>query len=258
MSDDLELAICAAKDAGRIIREAYGKNNKTMSKGSNDFTTETDVQAEQAIIAVLQRTGYSFLGEETGVTDHQSRKRWIIDPLDGTLNFVRGFPFFAVSIALMEDGKEIVLGVVYDPIADECYWAERNTGAYMNDRKISVSQVSDLEKAALLIDHGKSEESKREYLRSLSALMLNRGAVILRQGGTALMLCHMAKGSFEAFLSCGDELYDYAAGLIIAKEAGASISDWEGNAWNTASSSILAANDKMKANILARIAGLRR
>ena len=254
MTQDLSLAIRAAKDAGRIIRKAYGKSKIIMNKGANDCATETDVQAEHAIIAALQEKEYSFLGEETGIIDRQSHKKWIVDPLDGTLNFVRGFPFFAVSIALIEDDKELVLGVVYDPIADECYWAERGEGAFMNDRKISVSQTSGLESAVLLIDHGKSEKHKKEYLRSLHSLMLNQGADVLRQGATALMLCHMAKGSFDAFLSCGDELYDYAAGLIIAKEAGASISDWEGNAWDIASSSLLAANGAMRRNILSRIA----
>ena len=252
MSQDLELAIHAAKSAGSIIREAYGKEKAIVIKGTNDIVTDTDVQAEHTILGILKRTGYSSFGEESGVTERQSARRWIVDPLDGTANFVRGFPFFAVSIALMEDEKNIVLGVVYDPIADECYWAEQGKGAYMNGRKIFVNSLSDMEKATFLIDHGKSEQHKVEFLRSLSALTLNRGATVLRQGATALMLCYVAKGSFDAFLSFGDQLYDYAAGLLIAEEAGADISDTKGNAWNTASTSLLVANAAMHSVILTR------
>ncbi len=129
MSKDLELAIQAAKQAGELIRQQYGKLKKITKKGLNDFVTETDVEAEKIIIAALQPTGYSILGEESGLRNNKSRKKWVIDPLDGTNNFIRGFSFFAVSIALIEDDKNLILGVVYDPMADECFWAEKNSGA---------------------------------------------------------------------------------------------------------------------------------
>lgn len=256
MSKDLELAIQAAKSAGRIIQAAYGDAKKITKKGLNDFVTETDLQAERIIIEQLRQTGYSILGEETGETDNQSRKKWVIDPLDGTANFIRGFPFFAVSIALIEDDKNLVLGVVYDPIADECFWAERNEGAFMNGKKINVSQHGDFDGSVFLVEHGRSEKNQKDYLQALHHLMLDQGAVVLRQGSTALMLCYMAKGSAEAFLSCGDELYDFAAGLMIAKEAGANISDWNGKPWDNSNSFVLASNVEMREKILARLAGL--
>lgn len=256
ISNDLKLAIKAAKDAGKIIYAAYRKSKSIKRKGLNDFVTATDLEAENAIIKTLQSTGYSIFGEETGRTENKTRKKWIIDPLDGTSNFIRSFSFFAVSIALIEDDKNLVLGVVYDPIAKECYWAERKKGAYVNGKKIKVSNHKDFDGAIILIEHGRSEKNKKDYILSMKNLILNKGALLLRQGSTALMLCYVAKGSAEAFLSCGDELYDYAAGLIIAKEAGAQISDWKGKIWDNSNSYILAANSEIRDKILKRISGI--
>ena len=256
MSKDLQLAIQAAKDAGRIILEAYGRSKEKTEKGRGDFVTATDVLAEQAIIARLQSTGYSILAEETGKIDNYSKREWVIDPLDGTNNFIRGFSFFAVSIALMENEKDLLLGVVYDPIADECYWAEKHEGAYMNGEKIFISREKELGESVLLIECGRSEQSKKDYLACLQRLTMDDGACVIRQGSTALMLCYVAKGMAEAFLSVGDELYDYAGGLIIAQEAGADISDWVGKPWDNTSAYILAANPLMHMPILERISGL--
>lgn len=256
MSKDLILAIQAAKDAGRIILEAYGRTKEVIKKGTGDFVTATDVRAEQAIVAQLQQTGYSILAEETGEIDNKSEKKWVIDPLDGTSNFIRGFPFFAVSIALLEGEKTLLLGVVYDPVANECYWAEKGKGAYMNGVRISVSRGGKFEDSVLLIDHGRSEQSRRHYIACLQQLTLDSGAHAMRHGSTALMLCHMASGKGAAFLSVGDELYDYAGGLIIADEAGADISDWRGKPWDNSSSYILAANPGIHKSILERISNL--
>lgn len=258
MSYDLKVAIEAAKKAGEIIKEAYKKDKEVKDKGgSNNFVTETDSQAEKIIIEYLKQSGYSILGEESGLIENQSKKKWIIDPIDGTTNFIRGIPFFAVSIALLENSKNLVLGVVYDPIADECYWAERDKGAFLNGEKISISELSDFNGSIILIEHGRSEKNKEDFSEAWRKLTLNNGAPnILRQGSTALMLCYTARGSCEAFLSCGDELYDYAGGLIIVKEAGAVISDWHGKDWDNSSSYILVSNSKIQGKIIDRLSGI--
>lgn len=253
MSDDLKLAIQAVKQAGKIIKEAYGGVVEVKRKGFNDSVTEIDVKAERIIVKLLKRTGYSIFGEESGKSDSGSRKKWIIDPIDGTSNFIRGIPFFAVSVALIENDRQLVLGVVYDPISDECYWAERNKDAYLNGKKIHASSKADFDGSVILIEHGRAEESKIACLSVMGKLMLDDGPLILRQGSTALMLCYVAKGSCEAFLSSGDELYDYAGGLIIAKEAGVIISDWKGKPWDNSSSYILAASPILQKKILKRL-----
>ena len=210
--------------------------------------TTIDVDAEHAIIEMLGSSGYSVYGEETGITHGKGNKMWIIDPLDGTQNFVRGLPFFAVSIALIEN-DDLVLGVVYDPLLDECYSAERNAGAYRNRERITASKKEALMDAAVLIEHGKSAISRKRYAECTTVLM-QQGCTVLRLGSTALMLCHVATGGFDAFVSVGDELYDHAAGLIIAKEAGAHISDWSGNAWRRDSETIAVAPDVLCKNIV--------
>lgn len=256
MSNDLRLAIQTAKQAGEIIRDNYGKVQSVTQKARHELVTETDKKAELLIIAKLQRTEYSFYGEETGHTYTKSSKKWIIDPLDGTSNFIRGFPFFAVSIALIEDNKNLVLGVIYDPITQSCYFAERNSGAYLNNKKIYVSEQGNFAYSVVLMDHGSSKKNNSDFLLALTKLTQNNGVSVLRLGATALPLCYVSKGSFEAFLSCGDKLYDYAAGLIIAKEAGAIISDWNGNPWDNSSSYILAAPPQLQDSALKRLVGL--
>ncbi|MDO8610900.1 MAG: inositol monophosphatase family protein, partial [bacterium] len=213
MSDDLRLAIQAAKQAGEIIRRNYGKVQLVTQKARHELVTETDKKAELLIITKLKQTGYSVYGEETGNIHTKSSKKWIIDPLDGTSNFIRGFSFFAVSIALIEDNKNLVLGVIYDPITRSCYFAEKNYGAYLNDKKIHISKQSNFSSSVILMDHGNSKRSNRDFLLALTKVT-NNGAPVLRLGATALPLCYISKGAFEAFLSCGDKLYDYAAGLI--------------------------------------------
>ena len=195
MSNDLKLAIDAAKQAGSIIKKAYGKVAKSKRKGFNDFVTEIDLKAEKIVIQSLEQTGYSILGEESGKTDNQSRKKWVIDPIDGTSNFIRNIPFFAVSIALVEDDKNLILGVVYDPISDECYWAERGEGAYLNGKKIHISTKNNFDGAIVLLEHGRSDRDKTDYVNAMGKLMLGDGPSVLTQGSTALMLCYVAIGS---------------------------------------------------------------
>ncbi len=250
MSSDLDSAINAAKKAGEIIQSAYQNKKNIVKKGNLDFVTNIDIQVEKKIFEHLKCTEYSFKGEETGEIKKKSNKKWIIDPIDGTYNFIHTIPFFAISIALMEGDNKLLLGVVYNPITQECYWAENGEGAYMNGIPILVSQQKNIHESIFLMEHGHLDESKNKYLQCMTQLMLKKNVDVFRQGSSAIMLCLFAKGAFDAFLCCGDELHDYAAGLIIAKEAGAIISDWKGNEWNNSSNYILATNKELKKQIV--------
>lgn len=126
----------------------------------------------------------------------------------------------------------------------------------MNDIKIQVNEEENMKSAILLMDHGSLEKDKKEFLQCFSQITMEQGPAILRQGATALMLCLVAKGSFEAFLSCGDQLYDYAAGLIIAQEAGAIISDWNGKIWDNSNAYILASNKQLHNKIIKKISNI--
>lgn len=257
MSKDLELAIEAAKQAGKIIKDNYYKTKTITEKGLDDFVTETDTEAEKVILEHLKQTGYSILAEETGETDNQSTKKWVIDPLDGTTNFIRDIPFFAVSIALIENDKDLILGVVYNPISDECFYAEKNMGAYLNDRKISVQDKGDFfRRSRIIFDYNRSPKSRNDYVQAITQIMKKDIFSAVTYGSTALELCYLAKASNEAFMSCGDKLYDYAGGLIIAKEAGAEISDWNGKPWDNSNSYILAVNPKIREELLNTVKGI--
>ncbi|MBU0766450.1 inositol monophosphatase [Patescibacteria group bacterium] len=255
MSSDLDLAIKAAKKAGNHIRKQFGKEQYIFKKGENDYVTKTDKEAEEIILYTLNKTGYSVLGEETGENIKQSPKKWIIDPIDGTINYIKGVPFFAISIALM-NSNELMLGVVYDPIAKECYWAEKNTGSFLNGKRINVSKKKSFEGVVALMTHGRSPQCQQEYLKATSKLMLECRMPVFNQGSTALMLALIARGSYDAFLCCGDALYDYAGGLIIAKEAGAKISDWHGKEWDNSNNYVLVANNELSEIISAGIADI--
>ena len=256
-SRNAQLAITAAKEAGAFVRKSFSQPQEIKRKGFNDYRTETDIKAEEIVINHLQKTGYSFFGEETGNKKNTNTDRkWIIDPIDGTTNFIRGIPFFANSIALIEDNKTLLLGVVYNPIDDKCYWAERKKGAYLNGERIHVSETESFDGAIVLLEHNRSKEGKKDYVRATEKLIEPNGPTILRQGGTALMLCYLARGSADAFLSSGDQIYDYAAGLIIAEEAGATVSDWNGRSWKNTNSRILATTPGLRQKILDRVSSI--
>ena len=252
MNDDLKAAIYAAKCAGKFVRDNY-ETTKTISvKGKHDFATNVDIEAERIIFNALKPHGYSFLGEESGETSSSNKKQWIVDPIDGTSNYICGIPFFAISIGLMS-GNKLVLGVVYDPLRDECYWAHKGSGSYLNGQKLRVSNTLKFGESFVLIEHGRSDKAIEKYIELTKHLMTKKGTAIMRQGSTALMLCYVAKGSSPAFISYGDELYDYVAGLLIAEEAGAKVTDWVGQQWNNSSSYILASTPSVQDEIIDRV-----
>ena len=224
-SDQLRLGLRAATAAGDIIRAAFGTTQTIKSKGINDIVTETDKKAEDAIVKILQEeSSYKILTEESGDIDGSSDGCWVIDPLDGTGNFSRGFPLFSVSIALVKNDA-LQIGVVFNPITNELFWAEKGAGAYKNGEPIHVSGKS--KTAILALDCGYAPEHGAAYAQATG--ILEQDYLLRRIGGCALEVCYVACGIFDGYVDYGDMLWDYAGGLCIVEEAGGKVTDWKGN-----------------------------
>lgn len=240
----LHIAIKAARAAGTIITRALPKRDSIIihEKAHLDFVTEVDRLAEAEIIKELRRAfpTHGFLGEESGQVG-PTKQQWVIDPLDGTSNFLRGFPHFAVSIALVEKG-EPVLGVVFDPLRDELFTAEKGRGALLNDRRLRVTPRKGIEGA--LIATGFPFRQRKlfdDHLNMVKAL-LKTGEDLRRTGSAALDLAYVACGRFDAYFEMGLQPWDMAAGVLLVREAGGQVTDMRGGDGFLANGHIVAAN----------------
>jgi len=243
----------AADKAARRLKRDFGEveNLQVSRKGPADFVSSADVRAEKILHEELGRArpDYAFLMEESGHTPApapgtDTPRRWIVDPLDGTTNFLHGLPHFAISIGLEERG-EIIAGVVYDPIKEEMFWAEKGAGAYLNDRRIRVSGRGTL--AAALIGTGSPFLGHGDAPRFLAELNAVIGATAgMRRWGTAsLDLAYVAAGRFDAFWEHDLSTWDTAAGIVLVREAGGYVSQVNGKPFRLDSPSILAGNDAL-------------
>ncbi len=228
----LNIAICAARAAGDIIvRNMDIIDRLTIStKKPNDFFSEVDLKAEQAIIKTIHKAHpqHGILAEEGGSFQADAETVWIIDPLDGTNNYLHGFPFFAVSIAVRIK-QRIEHAVVFDPVRHECFTASRGRGARLNDRRIRVSKQSQL--SAALIGCGFSlhnMEQSQIYLNAFQALA-GKCSGVRRTGSAALDLAYVASGRLDGYWEQGLKPWDIAAGSLLIEEAGGLISDFNGN-----------------------------
>lgn len=243
----LNIAVRAARNAGDLIaRSAESAGTlKINQKSKNDFATEVDRMAEQEIIRVIKNAypEHAILAEESG-THKGNDNIWIIDPLDGTTNFIHGFPVYAVSIALQVKGK-IVLGVVYDPLRDELFTAERGGGAMLNNRRIRVTQQSGLKGA--LIGTGfpfKNPQHLDAYLAMFRTLHSD-SAGVRRAGAAALDLAYVAAGRLDGFWEIGLHPWDMAAGVLLIKEAGGVITDFTFGENYLETGNVITGNPKM-------------
>ncbi len=246
----LNVMVQAAMNAGRSLSRDFGEvqNLQVSRKGPADFVSNADLKAEKSIYEDLKlaRPDYGFLMEESGTEKGvDPQHRWIVDPLDGTTNFLHGIPFFAVSIALERDG-EIVAGVVYNPILDELYAAERGTGAYLNDRRMRVAGRSLMSEAVIgtgipFLGHGDHVRHMREQHAVMSKV-----AGIRRPGAAALDLAFVAAGRFDGFWEHDLKAWDMAAGIILIREAGGMVTDLNGRHDMLGTGTIIAGNDRMR------------
>jgi myo-inositol-1(or 4)-monophosphatase len=250
----LNVMVQAALKAGRGLARDFGEveNLQVSLKGPGNFVSAADHRAEQTIVTELRkaRPGYSFLTEESGAIEGTDRaNRWIVDPLDGTTNFLHAIPLFAISLALEREGR-IVAGVVYNPILNELYVAERGTGAFLNDRRIRVAGRRTL--ADAVIATGMPNVGKGEYERALAELraLMPKVAGIRRFGSAATDLAWVASGRVDGYWDNGLSAWDIAAGVLIVEEAGGLVSGASGNDDMLASGAIVAGNEAMHAALL--------
>lgn len=257
----LNIAIKAARRAGQIINRASNDLDiiKVTSKQQNDFVTEVDRAAEAAIIEILQEAypGYGILAEESGITAGKGTKeaefQWIIDPLDGTTNFIHGLPQYAVSIALAKNGV-VEHGVIFDPNRNDLYTASKGAGAFLNDRRIRVSKRLKLQDA--LIGTGfpyRVFEHIDAYLAIFKDLA-QKSAGMRRPGAASLDLAYVASGRYDGFWEFGLSPWDMAAGTLLITEAGGLVSDLSGEPGYLASGNVIAGNPKIFAQLLKLIA----
>ncbi len=225
MTKVLKVAVQAAKTAGRIIKTRYGKNLRVGRKPNGEEVTDTDRAAEKAIERIVSRhfPDHGFWGEEFG-RKNKNIYTWIVDPIDGTTNFIRGIPHFATSIALAKNGKSL-LGVVFNPVTKELFSAE-NGGAFLNNRRLHVRPAKTLEVAALEITT-RSQEGFAKNRQWMNALLHN-GMSLKSFGSAALSACYVAANRIDASFDFRVNSYDIAAGAHIAQKAGAMVSQADG------------------------------
>lgn len=246
-SPHLNVMVEAAEKAGRALVRDFGEveNLQVSRKGPGNFVSTADHKSEKTIVAALSkaRPSYGFLMEEGGTqAGEDPAMRWIVDPLDGTTNFLHGAPHWCISIALEKD-KEIVAGVIYDPVRDEMFWAEKGCGAYVNNRRIRVSSRSTLNEALLAVG--------TDSFAEIGSVAPAFGGV-RRMGSACLDLAYVAAGRFDAYWEHGLQPWDKAAGGLIAKEAGALVTSFEGIKGHDVvyGNSITAANPALHAELL--------
>ena len=242
ISPNLNLMIRACEKASKIIIRDFGEleNLQVSKKGPKDFVTKTDKKVESILISELTKSkkNFSFITEETGTIFNKNKDMfWIIDPIDGTTNFLHGVPHFAISIALQQEG-EIVIGLVYDPIKNEIFYAEKKNGAYFNNNRIRVSKKSNIEDCLF--------SSNCDGIKSVYPKLNLRNT-----GCAALDLAYVGSGRFDGYFHNKINIWDVAAGKIIIEEAGGKVNDI--NQFNMNSINIRAANPNIFEKMLKKL-----
>lgn len=250
----LNIAVRAARVAGKVIVRAFEQLDKVEieSKGTNDFVTNVDISAEEAIVETIRKSypDHTIIGEECGLLKgNNDDYQWIIDPLDGTTNFIKGIPHFAVSIALKVKGK-LDQAVIYDPIRGELFTASRGKGAQLNNFRIRVKQHKDL--AGTIIATGfpfKHKQHTNAYLDMFKTLF-TKTADMRRAGSAALDLAYVAAGRVDGFFEIGLKPWDTAAGELLIIEAGGLVTDFTGGHNHQTSGNIVASSPRLLKEIL--------
>jgi myo-inositol-1(or 4)-monophosphatase len=245
----INVMVNAAQKAGRGLRRAFSEIEKLQvsKKGPADYVSEADHRAEKTIFEELKhaRPKYGFIMEESGIVEGEDNSnRWIVDPLDGTLNFLHGLPHFCVSIGLERD-REVFAGVIYNPINDELFWAEKGLGAFLNDNRIRVSTRRNMDESLFATGIPfAGREGHKDFLSQLENVMAV-SAGVRRFGSAALDLAFVASGRYDGFWEKGINSWDMAAGIIIVREAGGYVTDYDNKNLMMSNGSIIASNDQL-------------
>ncbi len=255
----LNIAVKAAREAGKVINRA-SRNLDALAvreKAANDYVSEVDKEAEQTIIRTLLNAypKHSILAEESGATntDAKSDYQWIIDPLDGTTNFVHGFPQYAVSIALSHKGV-ITQGVIYDPCNNDLFTATRGAGAYLNDTRLRVSKRLNLKGALIGTSFPYKEHHHLDAYLSMLRTVMETSSGVRRAGSSALDLAYVAASRLDAVWEMGLAPWDIAAGSLLVTEAGGVVTDLQGKDQYMKSGNIVAGNLKLLSELLQNLA----
>jgi myo-inositol-1(or 4)-monophosphatase len=244
----LTIAVRAARKAGDYILRESEKIQSIKTKSPGDYVTNVDQAAESLIIDMLSHSypNHGFLGEESGETEQSSdaEYQWIIDPIDGTTNFIRKVPHWCISIACRYRGKTQV-GVVYDPVRDEIFSAVKGQGAQLNGKRIRVSSLRNLDDSLLATGFPFRDETKLDDYMTFFARLFPNCSDMRRAGSAALDLAYVAAGRFDGFWEFGLKPWDTAAGALLVAEAGGMVGDIQGNPNYEDSGSIVAANPKV-------------
>lgn len=243
----INFAIQIAHDAGNLLAEYFGRSAlKISDKGDINIVTEADLAAERLIVERIKSyyPRHAILAEEAGEVERsgkdESEWKWIIDPLDGTVNFAHGYPCFCVSIALEHEGQ-VVLGVIYDPNRDELFAVERGEGATLNSRRIRVSETEDLNRAMICTGFPYDVRERGDFARHFRNFIMNAQSV-RRDGSAALDLAYVACGRFDGFWEEGLNPWDVAAGVLMIEEAGGRVSRYDGSTFDIYTPPIVTSN----------------
>ena len=250
ISANLNIMIRASEKASKILIRDFGEIEKLQvsKKGPADFVTNSDLKAEKIIIEELKKAkpNYSIISEEKGVENNKDKNNtWIIDPIDGTINFLHGIPHFAISIAL-KSHNEIVSGLVFDPIKNEMFFAEKGQGAYLNNHRTRVSNKSDF-KNSLLVTGGPRyvNNNKDKIFKEYTELSKKIRPPIRKSGSAALDLAYVATGRFDGSWQRELNYWDVAAGIIIVKESGGYVENLTGKSFSEGKIDLVASNSKI-------------
>lgn len=247
-----QTAIQIALSAGEILRDGLLHKRQIEQKSAAiDLVTNVDLASERLIVAQLHEhfPDHRIITEESGDDALASEYCWVIDPLDGTTNYAHGYPMFAVSIALLQHNQPII-GVVYDPLRDECFVAERGNGATLNDQPIHVSDTSTVNEALLTTGFPYTLRSDPDNNLVQFGRILLKARAIRRGGSAALDICYAAMGRSDGHWELGLKPWDTAAASLILTEAGGSVTDWHGNDWNAWNPRLVATNGIIHAELV--------
>ena len=245
----LDTAIEAAKEAGEILKSYFETSLEKRVKDDKSIVTEADEKAEARIIEIIKTKypDHGFLGEESGKQNAGAEYTWVIDPLDGTNNFVNGIPIFGTSIGLVKDNTPI-LGVIYNPVTDTMFVAERGKGAFWNGHSIHVSEQH--EDTAMIAIDTSSKPADKELVKKCFVRSTEYVKIVRYLGSAVLGLGYLARGGTEGYINIGTNPWDYAAGSIIVLEAGGTITDFQGKPWDFSKNYFVASNGVIHAKLL--------
>lgn len=257
LSANLNIMEKACKKASKLLIRDFGEIEKLQvsKKGPGDFVTNSDKRTEKIIINELSlaRADYSFLAEESGLSNKSTEFRWIIDPIDGTTNFLHGIPNFAISIGL-EKNKEIICGMIFNPITNEMFYAEKGKGAYLNNSRIRVSSRKNIDECIVLTGGPVLSYKNKEIFFKEYETVTRNVAATRKFGSSALDLAYLASGRCDGVFERNLNYWDIAAGIIIVKEAGGTITDFKGGDKYIEERNLLGTNSKIDKELISLLA----